>query len=72
LNTHEEIENLDFDEIMHSRASDAKGFDLEEDRESIKRKMKNLAIGDESYKYTGRDNVTDDDIGFNHNVNINN
>jgi len=31
LNTHEEIENLDFDEIMHSRASDAKGFDLEDD-----------------------------------------
>lgn len=60
---------MDFDDIMHSRASDAKGFDVEEDRESIKRKVKNLGVGEESYKYTGRDNVTDDDIGgFHHNV----
>jgi len=44
LNTHEEIENLDFDDL-HSRVSDGKGFDLEEDRDSIKRKTKNLGIG---------------------------
>ena len=48
---------------MHSRASDAKGFDLEDDRDSIKRKMKNMALGEEVFhSHTGRDNVTDDDI----------
>ena len=57
---------------MHSRASDEKASDLEEDWESIKRKMKNLAKGENSFHITGRDNITDDEIGTFNQVHVTN
>lgn len=36
LHTNLEIEQLDIDEMMHSRSSDVNQFDPEDDRESVK------------------------------------
>lgn len=46
LHTNLEIDNLDFDDMMHSRSSDAHNFDPEDDRDSVKHRVKNIGLKD--------------------------